>query len=82
MQHEQVRHTRDNAPPDASTWCSARIAGVVHAPPHNAITRHLTGRCDLEPQRIGNLLLQRMLENRRATGHPNAIKLQPRLSLP
>jgi hypothetical protein len=42
---------------------------VVHAPPH-AITRHLPGRCDLEPQSIGNLALQRMLEAvsfRRAT---------------
>jgi hypothetical protein len=36
---------------------------VVHAPPHHAITRmrHLAGRRYLVPQRIDDLLLQRML---------------------
>ena len=40
-------------------------------PPHHAITRELAGRCDLEPQRIGYLALQRML-GQRAVGHVNA----------
>jgi hypothetical protein len=31
VQHEQIRHTRDNAPPDARTRRSVRIAGVVNA---------------------------------------------------
>jgi hypothetical protein len=46
------------------------------------MTRDLAGRCDLEPQRIGDLALQRMLGHRRAAGHVNAIKLQPRLGSP
>ena len=31
---------------------------------HHAIARHLAGRCDLEPQSIGDLPLQRMLGHR------------------
>jgi hypothetical protein len=57
VQHEQVRHTRDNATPDASARRSARINRVVHAPPHHAITSDLARRCELEPQRIGDLTL-------------------------
>ena len=52
VQHEQVRHTRDNAPPDASTRCSAGISRVVNAPPHHAMTQHLAGRRDLELRRM------------------------------
>jgi hypothetical protein len=33
-------------------------------PPHHPITRHIAGRCDLEPQRIGDLVLQRMFTDR------------------
>jgi hypothetical protein len=43
---------------------------VVDAPPHHAIARHLAGRRDLEPQRIGDLTLQRML------GHHDAVSFQ------
>jgi hypothetical protein len=63
-QHEQVRHTRDNAPPDASARRGACIAGVVRAPPHDAITRYLAGR--VEPQRIGDLPLPRLLGHHEA----------------
>ena len=61
VQHEQVWHASDNAPPDTSARCGASISRVVDRPPHHAITRGLAGRCDLEPQRIGDLTLQRML---------------------
>ena len=62
VQHEQVRHTRDNTTLDALAWRNAHISRVVHAPPYHAIARHLAGQCELEPQRIGDLALQRMSE--------------------
>jgi hypothetical protein len=59
VQHERL--TCDNAPPDASTRYSARISRVVDAPSHHAIMRYPAGRCDLEPQRIGDLPQQWLL---------------------
>jgi hypothetical protein len=51
---------------------------VIHAPPHHAITRHLAWRWDLEPQRIGDLSLQRMLGHHEVVSlHQAPTKSQP-----